>query len=55
MCDQDWDSMDELAFDAMLADSVPELPPSDIVTDVTPWRKAMKRVLTGIALSAIPL
>lgn len=55
MSDRDWDSMDELAFDAVLADSVSEVPPSDIVTDVTPWRKAMKRVLTGIALSAITL
>ena len=55
MCDQEWGSMDETEFDAMLADSVSGLPPTDIVTEVTPWRKAIRRVLTGIALSAITL
>lgn len=55
MRDQDWNSMDEMEFDAMMTDSVTGLPPSDIVEDVTPWRKAIKRVLAGIALSAITL
>lgn len=55
MHDQDWNSMDEMEFDAMLEDSVSGQPPTDIVTDVTPWRKAIKRALAGIALSAITL
>ena len=55
MHDQDWNSMDEKEFDAILEDSVSGQPPTDIVTDVTPWRKAIKRALASIALSAITL
>lgn len=29
--------------------------PDDVVEDVTPWRKAMSRVLIGMALCAITL
>ena len=28
------------AFEALLAQSVDELPPEEIVADVTPWRRA---------------
>jgi hypothetical protein len=47
--------MNERDFDEMLESAVPELPPDDIVHEVTPWRKAMDRILTGMALCAITL
>ena len=43
------------AFEALLAQSVDELPPEEIVADVTPWRRAMNRILFGMALCAITL
>ena len=42
-------------FEAILQESLPETPPEDIIRDVTPWRRAMNRVLTGLALNAITL
>lgn len=43
------------AFEALLAQSVDELPPEEIVADVTPWRWAMERVLFGLALCMVTL
>ncbi len=43
------------AFEALLAQSVDELPPEEIVADVTPWRQAMERVLFGLALCMVTL
>lgn len=43
------------AFEALLAQSVDELPPEEIVADVTPWRRAMHRVLSGLALCMVTL
>lgn len=42
-------------FEALLAQSVDELPPEEIVADVTPWRRAMERVLFGLALCMVTL
>ncbi len=53
MRDQEWASMQETDFDSMLVHSVPELPPNDIVTEVTPWRKAMDQILVGMALATV--
>ena len=39
----------------LLADGLPDLPPEEIVRSVTPWRRAMDRVLTGSALRAVTL
>ena len=55
MNDRDWSSMSEKDFDAMLEGSVSETPPEDIVAEITPWKKAMNRVLAGMALCAITL
>lgn len=55
MNDRDWSSMSEKDFDAMLEGSVSETPPEDVVEEITPWKKAMNRVLTGMALCAITL
>lgn len=43
------------AFEVLLAQSVDELPPEEIVADVTPWRRAMNRVLSGLALCMVTL
>lgn len=43
------------AFESLLAQSVAELPPEEIVADVTPWRQAMERVLFGLALCMVIL
>ena len=47
--------MNEHDFDDLLKGAVPDLPPDDIVREVTPWRRAMDRILPGMALCAIPL
>lgn len=53
MYNHDRDSMNEMDFDYILENSIPELPPDDVVKDVTPWRKAMNRVLVGITFTVI--
>lgn len=40
-------------FEAMLQESLPEIPPENIVNDVTPWKQGMDRVVAGIAMSTI--
>lgn len=55
MCDRPWETMTDADFEAMLAQSVPDVPPEEIVTEVTPWRRAMNRILFGMALCAITL
>ncbi|MBE6559944.1 MAG: hypothetical protein E7662_02360 [Ruminococcaceae bacterium] len=46
---------DERDFDSMLAQTVSDLPPEDIVSEVTPWKKSMHRVLIGLAMSSLTL
>ena len=46
---------DERDFDTMLENDVAELPPEDIVHEVTPWKISMHRVLIGLALSTLTL
>ncbi len=55
MSNHEWESMNEKDFETMLEKSVLDFPPDDVVEDVTPWRKAMSRVLIGMALCAITL
>jgi len=40
-------------FDLLLKKSLPDAPPEDVVDSVTPWKKAMDRVLIGFALGAV--
>lgn len=49
------DAMSEKDFETLLEDNLADIPPEDIVREVTPWRKAMNRVLVGMALCAITL
>lgn len=55
MCDRPWETMTDADFEAMLARSVPDVPPEEIAAEVTPWRRAMNRILFGMALCAITL
>lgn len=55
MTDRQWDAMNESELEELLRDSVSELPPEDVVTEVTPWRRAMNRVLVGLALNTVTL
>lgn len=55
MREYDVNNLNEQEFEAMLQDSVAELPPADIAYEVTPWRKAINRILTGFALGAFTL
>lgn len=49
---EDWGFLNEKAFEAALQASVPERLP-DKAAAVTPWKRAMGRVLTGTALTAL--
>ena len=42
-------------FDTILESIVSDLPPENIVAEVTPWKKSMHRVLIGLALSSLTL
>ena len=55
MREYDVNNLNEQEFDALLQDGIAELPPDDIAYEVTPWRKAINRILTGFALGAITL
>lgn len=48
---EDWGSLNEKAFEAALQASVPERLPDKVA--VTPWKRAMGRVLAGTALTAL--
>ena len=55
MREHEWGSMDEKEFESMLENSFPEIPSDDIIAEVTPWKKAMDRVLTGLTLCTVTL
>ncbi len=42
-------------LDDLLTECFAELPPEDIVAGVTPWKKAMRRVLWGMGLTSVTL
>lgn len=49
------ENFDEERFDALLESSLDELPPDSIVPDISPWHKAMNRVVLGTALNLLRL
>lgn len=49
------ENMNDSDFEAMLANSVSELPPDDIIAEVTPWKKSTNRVLVGLAMTTVTL
>lgn len=50
---EDWGFLNEKAFEAVLQASVPERLPDKVAAVVTPWKRAMGRVLAGTALTAL--
>lgn len=55
MDEREWNPMNEDDFDALLANSLSGPPPKDVVKRVTPWKRAMNRVLAGMALTTLTL
>lgn len=51
----DWESMDEQEFDTMLQNTLDEIPPVEVINSVTPWRRAMNQILTGMVLNTFTL
>lgn len=48
--------MTDRDFELLLQESISDLPPSDtLVEDITPWRKAMNRILWGLGLMTVTL
>lgn len=48
--------MTDRDFDLLLEESIAEIPPTDdLVEEITPWRKAVNRILWGMALCGITL
>lgn len=45
----------DMKFEHLLRQTMPELPPEDVVAEVTPWKKAMNRVLVGLLLTTLTL
>lgn len=43
----------EKEFEKIIIDSFSEIPPEDIANAVTPWRKSMNRILTGLCLTSV--
>lgn len=52
---EDWGFLNEKAFEAALQASVPERLPDKVAAAVTPWKRAMGRVLAGTALTGTNL
>mgnify|MGYP007044617765 FL=1 len=48
-------AMRESELDRLLECGLTDLPPGDVLEDVTPWKRAMNRVLLGMALTGITL
>ena len=52
---EDWGFLNEKAFEVALQASVPERLPDKVAAAVTPWKRAMGRVLAGTALTGTNL
>ena len=52
---EDWGFLNEKAFETALQASVPERLPDKVAAAVTPWKRAMGRVLAGTALTGTNL
>ena len=52
---EDWGFLNKKAFEAALQASVPERLPDKVAAAVTPWKRAIGRVLAGTALTGTNL
>lgn len=55
MTNKDFENLNDLEFDMLLEDIVEMPPTAGIPQDMTPWRKAMNRVLWGTGLTTLTL
>lgn len=55
MSDRNWEHMNEEEFDILLEKSLSASLPKEVAQEVTPWKKAMRRVLVGLILSTVTL
>lgn len=55
MSKSDWDTMSDANFETLLQTSISDVPPEHVVTEVNPWRKAIKNVLIGMAFCTVTL
>lgn len=55
MNNNDFISINDVAFEDLLKSSVPYNPPEEIVKVITPWKKAIRHVLAGLALNTLTL
>lgn len=53
MTEKNFEFENEKAFDALIESSLGELPPEYVTDEVTPWKKAISRVLWGLALCGV--
>lgn len=53
MSEHKWEHMNEEEFDIMLERSLSDVPPESVVVGVTPWKKAVNRVIIGFLLSTV--
>ena len=47
--------LNDAEFEDMLQSSLPNTPPEEVVEAVTPWKKAIRRILWGLGLSTLTL
>ena len=55
MNNNDYRLISDDAFEGLIKSSIPYEPPEEIVKAVTPWKKAFKRVIWGLALNTLTL
>lgn len=52
---RDWTRASDAEFENMLENALPPVPPDDITREVTPFRKASRRIFLGLGLSMVTL
>lgn len=55
MSEPKWEEMNEEEFDILLKKSFSDALPKSVAKEVTPWKKAMRRVFVGLILSTVTL
>ena len=55
MRNEGWRHADDIDLRTVFSESFSALPPEEVVRDVTPWKRAMNRVLIGMVLCTITL
>lgn len=55
MTEDRWENIAEEEFETVLRESVPPTPPDAVAKGVTPWRRAVRRVLFGMTMNLITL